>query len=105
MSEFEPTHNTESENTPEFDEAEAWKELSEIARDLFPDLPEEEIAYLAGMGIDVSKVTNSEGQEIADPLTTHTEDLFEALGQLQTLAAQYGIEDELNQRLTEVGIL
>lgn len=105
MSEFQPGYNPELESSVEFDEAEAWEKLTNIVSDLFPDLPEETVTYLSGMGIDLSLTTNQEGQEIAERKETHANDFFEALGEVETLADEYGYSEKLHQRLIDAGIL
>lgn len=105
MSEYEPSYNPEGEHGAEFDEAEAWKKLAEIARNLFPDLEEEDITYLAGLGVTITIATNHEGQSIAEPEETHKENLADTLGEVYALVLQYGVDEELNQRLMKAGII
>lgn len=107
MSEGEPRYTPEDivENTVEFDEALAWERLATICRDLLPDLDEDEITYLAGLGVDIALITNQEGESIDAPREVHANDFNEALGEALTLAIQHGVEEEFNQKLEEADIL
>lgn len=92
------------EEAVELDEQEARGRLNEICRALFPDLDQETQDYLAGLGIDMSLVTNTDGEVIAPPQEAHVTSLDDALNEVATLAAQYGLDEELQQRLVEAGI-
>lgn len=93
------------EEGPEvFDEAAALVALAEAARELLPDLDEEDYTYLAGLGIDMSTVTNPEGEIIVGPVEKHLDDFADALNYLQTLAIQHGVEEEFTERLIKAGV-
>lgn len=79
-----------------------WDMLLDVCRELFTDLPEGEIDYIAGGAPTEGKTHEC---DVDDEIQVQIDSYEEAMDYATTIAIRLGVEDEFFAKLAEMGLL